>query len=65
MKIRLESRDFNKVVEIKSKTIGGLLKEQNLLSGTFVVAKNGKLVPESETLKNGDKLKLYPVVSGG
>ena len=65
MKIHLESRDFKKAVDTRAKTIVQLFKEQNLLSDSFIVAKNGELATESETLKNGDKLKLYPVVSGG
>lgn len=65
MKIYLESRDFGKTVETRAKTIRELLKELNLLSDSFVIAKNSEIVPESEKLRNGDKLKLYPVVSGG
>lgn len=65
MKIKVESRDFSKTVEFKGKTIGELLKKMKLNPENFVLSKNNEIVLEDERLKSGDKVKLFPVISGG
>ena len=49
----------------KAKDVGSLLKELKLNPDEYVVSVNGKIVLEDEKLKDKDKVKLYPVVSGG
>jgi len=65
MKIRVESRDFSKTVLFKGKTIKDLMKALKLPSENFVISKNGGIVLEDEKLKDGDRVKLFPVISGG
>lgn len=65
MKVRVESRDLKKNVLFKGKTIKQLMKTLKLNSENFVIARNGEIVLEDEKLVNGDKVKLFPVISGG
>ncbi len=65
MKIYIESRDFKKSVALKGNTIKQLMKELGLSSENFVISRNGEIVLEDEKLANGDKVKLFPVISGG
>ena len=65
MKIHVETRDFKKTVAFRGKTVKQLMKELKLNSENFVLSRNGEIVLEDEVLKNGDKIKLFPVISGG
>jgi sulfur carrier protein len=65
MKIHVESRDFKKSVALKGNTIKQLMKGLGLSSENFVISRNGEIVLEDELLANGDKIKLFPVISGG
>ena len=65
MKVYVETRDFKKKVLFKGKTVGQLIKELGLSSENFVLSKNGEIVLEDEKLADGDKVKLFPVISGG
>lgn len=42
-----------------------VLEELGLNPETLVVKRNGKIVPEDETLEDGDEVEIIPVVSGG
>jgi sulfur carrier protein len=65
MKIYVESRDFKKNLSFGGKTVRQLMKELGLSSENFVLSRNGEIVLEDEALKDGDKVKLFPVISGG
>ncbi len=65
MKVHIESRDFKKNVLFKGSTVRQLMKELGLSSENFVISKNGEIVLEDERLADGDKVKLFPVISGG
>jgi len=65
MKIIVESRDFKKTVSLKKATVEGLFSALKLHSEDFIATKKGKLVTGDEKLSDGDKIKLYPVISGG
>ena len=65
MKIHVESRDFRKNVSFSGKTMKQLMKELGLSSENFVLSRNGEIVLEDEKLANGDKVRLFPVISGG
>ena len=65
MKIYVESRDFKKNLSFDGKTVRQLMKALKLNSENFVLSKNGEIVLEDEVLKDGDKVKLFPVISGG
>lgn len=45
--------------------VSDLLKNLNLNPVTVIVSKNNDLVTENEKLKNNDKIKIIPVISGG
>ena len=62
--IELEIRGKKKKVK-KESTIGKLLEKQEIRSDDFVISINGKVVLEDEKLRDEDKVKLYPVISGG
>jgi len=47
------------------KDVASLFKKMNLNIEEYVVVVNGKIVLEDEKLEKEDKVKLYPVVSGG
>jgi sulfur carrier protein ThiS len=65
MKIHVETRDFRKTVAFRGKTVKQLMKALKLNSENFVLSRNGEIVLEDEVLKDGDKVKLFPVISGG
>ncbi len=62
--IEVEVRGKKKKVK-EASDVGSLLKKLNLNPEEYVVSINGKIVLEDEKLREGDKVKLYPVVSGG
>ena len=62
--IELEIRGKKKKLK-KETTIGKLLEKQKIRRDDFVISINGKVVLEDEKLKDKDKVKLYPVISGG
>ncbi len=65
MRIYVETRDFKKSVLFKGKTVRQLMKGLGLSPENFVLSKNGEIVLEDEKLKDGDRIKLFPVISGG
>ena len=65
MKIYVESRDFKKNLSFGGKTVRQLMKALKLNSENFVISRNGEIVLEDGVLKDGDKVKLFPVISGG
>lgn len=46
-------------------TVKKALQALDLLPEAYLVVRNGELVVEQETLKDGDLIKLVPVISGG
>ena len=56
-----EERD----VETGARTVGELLRELGYSSEEYVVAREGKILPEDEEVREGDVLTLVPVISGG
>ena len=46
-------------------TVKKALKELDLLPEAYLVVRSGELIVEQEYLKDGDEIKLVPVVSGG
>ncbi len=65
MKVYVESRDFKKTVSFGKKTAGELLKQMKLSSENYVITRNNEIILESEKLKDKDRVKLFPVISGG
>ena len=47
------------------KDVASLFEKLKLNPEEYVITVNGKIVLEDEKLKDKDKVKLYPVVSGG
>ncbi|VVB66604.1 ThiS family protein [Candidatus Gugararchaeum adminiculabundum] len=45
--------------------VKGLLKLLKVQKETVVVAKNGKIVPETETVGGNDEVELIKVIFGG
>lgn len=54
-----------KEVGIKETSIENLLKELGINPVEVIIAKNGKIVPEDETVVNEDEIKVIRVIHGG
>jgi len=65
MKILVESRDFKTRVVLKGNTVKELMRQINLSPENFVISRNGEIVLEDERLVDKDKIRLFPVISGG
>ena len=56
----------NKEYEIKpGMTLNAALKIANILPETVLATRNGELILEDEIIKDGDKIILVDVISGG
>lgn len=53
------------IEETKDLTVRKVLKKLNLLPETYLCVRNGDLVTEQEILRDGDIIRLVPVISGG
>lgn len=53
------------IAETKSCFVFDIFKMFKINEDTVLVTKDGKLITPDIHLKNGDKIKLIPVVSGG
>ena len=65
MKVSVTSRDFKKTVTLKGNTVADLFRQLKLNPEDYVVSKNSEIVLQDEKLRNNDKVKLFPVISGG
>jgi len=45
--------------------VADILQKVEINPETVLVRRSGEIIPETEKLKNGDKLELLSVVSGG
>jgi len=52
-------------IEDKDMPIENLLKELGINPVEVIIAKNGKIVPEDETVTNEDVIKIIRVIHGG
>jgi len=53
------------IEETKDMTVRKVLKKLDLLPETYLCVRNGELVTEQEVLRDGDVVRLVPVISGG
>jgi sulfur carrier protein len=51
--------------ETKDLTVSKILKKLNLIPETYLCVRNGELLTEQELIKDGDIIRLVPVISGG
>ena len=61
-------RFLKKEQEIEAKenaTVSDILKEIKLNPQTVIVSRQGEIIPDTEKVKDGDKLEAIRVVSGG
>lgn len=63
MEVYIERED--KTVEIEAKTAKELLEKLKINPTTVLVVRNDSLITEKSELKDSDKIKLIPVISGG
>lgn len=54
-----------KEIGIKEKRIENLLKELSINPVEVIIARNGKIVPEDETVVDEDEIKVIRVIHGG
>lgn len=53
------------IEETKDLTVRKVFKKLDLLPETYLCVRNGDLITEQELLKDGDIIRLVPVISGG
>ncbi|KAA0257869.1 MoaD/ThiS family protein [Deferribacter autotrophicus] len=54
-----------KIEMCECKTVKQLFKYYNLKENSVIVVRGEELLTEDDRLKDGDKVKIIPVVSGG
>ena len=54
-----------KEVNISGRTVSDLLKTLGYASDEYVVTREGKILTEDDEIREGDRLVLVPVISGG
>jgi len=52
-------------LRFSGKNVADLLKQLQVNTEDCIVAVNGEIVTEDEPVKNGDKVKILSVISGG
>ncbi len=66
MKVEVIIRDKKKKITLPDNSrMKSLLEKINAKEEEYVFSRNGKIVLSDEKLKEGDKIKLFPVISGG
>ncbi|MEW6592386.1 MAG: MoaD/ThiS family protein [Candidatus Hadarchaeota archaeon] len=65
VEVRLIGRTPEAVRVDGDRKISEILASLGVSRETVVVSLNGKIVPEEETAKEGDRLEVLPVVTGG
>ena len=63
MKVYVERND--KSVNVKAKTVAGLLKKLKLNPTTVLVSVNKEIVTEEKKLNDTDDIIIHSVISGG
>lgn len=51
--------------ETKDLTVNKILKKLDLIPETYLCVRNGELLTEQELIRDGDIIRLVPVISGG
>jgi len=64
VKIILRKKEYQ-IDEVKDLTVAKALRQLNLFPEAHLVIRNGKILTEQELLRDGDVLKIVPVISGG
>ena len=64
VKIFLRKKEYQ-IDDVKDLTVAKALKQLNLIPEAHLVIRSGKMLTEQELLRDGDELKIVPVISGG
>ncbi len=64
VKILLRKKEYQ-IDDVKDLTVAKALKQLNLIPEAHLVIRSGKMLTEQELLRDGDELKIVPVISGG
>ncbi|MEW6222609.1 MAG: MoaD/ThiS family protein [Candidatus Hadarchaeota archaeon] len=65
VEVKLIGESSRKIKVDGERKISDILTGLGISRETVVVSLNGKIVPEEETAKEGDRLEVLPVVTGG
>ena len=65
MRIAVRYLNDEKTVELDNATVEKALKAAGIGTQMVIAKVNGSIVPDSEPLKDGDKIEAIRVVSGG
>lgn len=65
MSIRLVLRKQEFQLDEKSIPVKQVFRQLNLSPETHLLVRNGELLNENDWLRDGDEIKIVPVISGG
>ena len=65
MEIKFELRDETLVLEEKSIKVKSAMQKLDLSMQAYLPVRDGVLLNEGDTLRNGETIKLIAVISGG
>ena len=64
VKLYLRKQEFT-IDDVIDLTVAKALKQLDLIPEAYLVIRSGEMITEHELIREGDVLKIIPVVSGG
>jgi len=64
VKLLLRKQEFT-IDDVINLTVANALKQLDLIPEAYLVIRSGEMLTEHELIREGDVLKIIPVVSGG
>ena len=64
VKLLLRKQEFT-IDDVINLTVAKALKQLDLIPEAYLVIRSGEMLTEHELIREGDVLKIIPVVSGG
>lgn len=64
VKILIRKKEYF-IEKVKDLTVAKALKELNMIPEAHLVIRSGVMLTEQELLRDGDEIKIIPVISGG
>ena len=64
VKFFLRKKEYQ-IDDVKDLTVAKALSQLNLFPEAHLVIRRGQMITEQELLRDGDEIKIVPVISGG
>lgn len=64
VKIFLRKKEYQ-IDDVKDLTVAKALRQLDLIPEAHLVIRRGQILTEQELLRDGDEIKIVPVISGG